>query len=90
MAEIAVLVLKLGSLEEPNFFGNKISSSKKFENPMKLEINLVKTCNFGHKVFKKQPFWPFFIRILAISYEKYLATLSCATNWSTWNLNAAR
>jgi len=32
---------------------------------------------FGHNFFKKQPFWPFFIRILAISYVKYLATLLC-------------
>jgi len=58
---------------------------------MKIEIHIVKTfCNFVHNVFKKQPFWPFFIRIVAISYGKYLATLSCATNWPTWNLNAAR
>ena len=58
---------------------------------MKIEINIVKIfCNFGHNVFKKQPFWPFFTRILAISYGKYLATLSYATNWPTWNLNAAR
>jgi len=56
---------------------------------MKIEINIVKTfCNFGHNVYKKQPFWPFF-KILAISYGKYLTTLSCATNWPTWNLNAA-
>jgi len=43
---------------------------------MNMEIIIVKTfCDFGHNVFKKQPFWPFFIRILAISYEKNLATL---------------
>jgi len=58
---------------------------------MKIEINIVKTlCNFGHNVFKKQPLWSFFIRILAISYGKYLAALSCATNWPTSNLNAER
>jgi len=43
---------------------------------MDMEITIVKTfCDFGHNFFKKQPFWPFFIRILAISYEKNLATL---------------
>jgi len=65
---------------------------------MKIEINIVKTFyNFGHKVFKNshfchfyQDFGHFLIRILAISYGKYLTTLSCATNWPTWNVNAAR
>jgi len=38
---------------------------------MNMEITIVKTfCDFGHNVFKKQPFLPFCIRILAISYEK--------------------
>jgi len=45
-----------------------------------MEITIVKTFyNFGHNFFKKQLFWPFFIRILAISYEKNLATLLHAT-----------
>jgi len=40
---------------------------------MNMEITIVKTfCDFGHNFFKKQPF---FIRSLAISYEKNLATL---------------
>jgi len=91
MAEIAVLVLKLASLAEPKFSAKNILSSEKFENPMKIEINIVETiCNFGHNVFKKRPVWSFFIRIFAISYGKYLATLSRATNWPIWNLNAAR
>jgi len=43
---------------------------------MNMEIAIVKTfCDFGHNIFKKQPFWPFFIRILAKSYEKDLPTL---------------
>jgi len=43
---------------------------------MNMEIAIVKTfCDFGHNVFKKQRFWPFFTRILAISCEKDLATL---------------
>jgi len=91
MAEIAILVLKLASLAEPKISAKNILSSEKFENLMKMEINIVKkVCNFGHNVFKKQPFWPFFIKIFAISYGKYVATLSCATNWLSWNLNAAR
>jgi len=57
-------------------FGKKYTASEQFETPMNMEIIIVKTfCDFGHNVFKKQPFWPFFIRILAISYEKNLATL---------------
>jgi len=41
-----------------------------------MEINKVKTfCDFGCNLFKKQPFSIFFIRILATSYEKNLATL---------------
>ena len=35
----------------------------------------LKICNFIHNFFKKQLFWPFFMRILAISYGKYLPTL---------------
>jgi len=28
---------------------------------MNMEITIVKTfCDFGHNVFKEQPFWPFF------------------------------
>jgi len=47
---------------------------------MNMEITIVKTfCDFGHNVFKKQPLWPFFIGILAISYEKNLITLLCST-----------
>jgi len=43
--------------------------SEEFETPMNIEITIVKTvCDFGHTFLKKQPFWPFFIRILAISY----------------------
>jgi len=43
---------------------------------MNMEITIVNTfCDFVHNFFKKQPFWPFFIRILAISYEKNLETL---------------
>ena len=41
MAEIAVLVLKLASLAESKFSAKNILSSKKFENPMKIEINIV-------------------------------------------------
>jgi len=38
---------------------------------MRMEITIVETfCGFGHNFFKKQPFCPFFIRILAISYKK--------------------
>jgi len=45
--------------------------SEQFQTPMNIEITIVKTfCEFGHNFFKKQPFWPFFIRILAISCEK--------------------
>jgi len=41
-----------------------------------MEITTVKTFyDFGHNFLKNQPFWLFFIRILAISYEKNLATL---------------
>ena len=48
---------------------------------MNIEITIVKTfCNYGHNFFKKQPFWPFFIRILAISCEKNLATLIVAVS----------
>jgi len=43
---------------------------------MNMEITIVKTfCDSGHNVFKKQPLWLFFIRILVISSEKNLATL---------------
>jgi len=45
--------------------------SEQFETPMNMEITIVKTfCDFGHNFFEKQPFWPFFIRILTISYKK--------------------
>jgi len=55
------------------FLAKNILSSKQFETPMNMEITIVKTfCDFGHNFFKKQPF---FIRSLAISYEKNLATL---------------
>jgi len=46
---------------------------------MNMEITIAKTfCDFRHNVFKKTAifFWPFYIRILAINYEKSLATLS--------------
>jgi len=33
---------------------------------------------FGYNFTKKQSFWPFFISILAISYEKNLAILAPA------------
>jgi len=43
---------------------------------MNMEIAVVKTfCDFGHKFSKKQQFWWFFMRNLAISYKKNLATL---------------
>jgi len=43
---------------------------------MNMEIAIVKTFyDFGHNFFKKQSFWPIFIRILAISQEKNLANL---------------
>jgi len=46
---------------------------------MNMEIIIVKIfCDFGDNVFKKQPFWPFFIRILAISYEKDLGNMILA------------
>jgi len=38
---------------------------------MNMEITIVKRCcDFGHNFFKKQLFWPFFIRILAIATKK--------------------
>jgi len=44
---------------------------------MNVLIAIVKTIShFGHTCFKKQLFWPCFIRTLAISYRKYLATLA--------------
>jgi len=44
---------------------------------MNMEIAIVETfCGFGLNVLKKQPFWPIFIRSLAISYEKNLETLA--------------
>jgi len=42
---------------------------------MNKEITITNILLFWPSFFKKQPFWPFFIRILAISYEKNLATL---------------
>jgi len=54
MGKIAVLVLKLASLAEPKFSAKNVLSSEKFEKPMKIEINIVKTvCNLDHNVFKK-------------------------------------
>jgi len=48
-------------LAKPHFFGKKYTASKQFETPMNMEITIVKTfCDFGHNVFKKQAFWPFF------------------------------
>jgi len=50
-------------LAEPHFW-QKYTVSEQFETPMNMEITIVKTfCDFSHNVFKKQLFWPFFIRI---------------------------
>jgi len=64
---------------------------------MNMEITIIKTfCDIGFNLFKKQLFWPFFIRILAISYEKYLATLnmriisSFVTNWRFRRIQSRR
>jgi len=51
---------------------------------MNMDIAIVKTwyCDFGHNFFKKQPFWLFFIRILAISYEKIWQPCSGTRLWN--------
>jgi len=66
----------LGFFGKTTFFSAKnILLSEQFETPMNIEIVIVrKFCDFGHNL-KKQPFWPFFIRILAINCEKNLSTL---------------
>jgi len=62
-------------LAKPHFLAKNILPSEQFETVMNIEIAIVETyCDFGRNFFKKQPFWPFFIRILAISHEKNLAT----------------
>jgi len=58
-------------LAKPHFFGKKYTASEQLKTPINMEITIVKPfCDFGHNVFKKQEFWPFLIRILAVSYEK--------------------
>jgi len=53
--------------------------SEQFETTTNTEITVVKTfCDFGHNIFEKQLIWPFFIRTLARSYEKNLATLDAS------------
>jgi len=48
-------------LAKLHFLAKIILPSKQFVTPVNIEITIVKTfCDFGHKVFKKQPFWPFF------------------------------
>jgi len=45
-------------LAKPHFFGKKYTASEQFETPMNMEITIVKIfCDFGHNVFKNQPFW---------------------------------
>jgi len=59
------------------FSAKYLLPSKHFETAMNTQIAIVKTFhNFGHKFFKTQPFWRFFIMILSISNGKYLATLT--------------
>jgi len=59
-----------------------MSSNLRNQAPLFTELRLLqgtKTyCSFGHNFFKKQPFRQFFMRILAINYGKYLATLGVA------------
>jgi len=56
---------------------------------MAIQINTDKTFRiFGHNIFFKKPFLPFFITILAIRHAEYLATLIVNKDKNgicTWN-----
>jgi len=49
-------------LAKPHFLAKNILPSEQFELPMNMKIAIVKTfCDFGHKFFKKQPFFGHFL-----------------------------